>query len=822
MKKGILRVLGVVVTLALLIAALPASIASAAIVDSAEVVNSRIGSPYYGEARGVVGDTVNISGKGESKAYLSVYFSDQKALVNDNIGVEVTRYKEWQEFIHIQPVDSFIANLVIPTALLDGDEVLTQLHGGIYYFYLVKYNHDDNGPGTPTTKILYVIEFEVVGIADVNIDKTTGPVGTVVNLQGEGFAKSEYIDINYFHNPANSIPINNLISGSDHVGSDGKFKLSFAIPESTNGKHNIVVQGASSLASETLEFTVTPSVMLNKSSGRGGDNVIVYAKGFLRSSNMDIFIGNIKLDDDDSVTISDKTDITGSLTYIITIPASLASGTYDILVKDETTNSINATTSFEITSNSILALSTSTGNVGSAVTVTGTNFAPNTALNILFDTRTIGNVTTDALGNFSKEITIPAAACGVHIIKVGDSQQNYTVTSKMTLDKTQGVAGTTVTATGSGFAAGTTITAKFNGAAVALTSTVTDVAGNFTTSFTVPAIATGTYVVEIAAGNVLTANFNILETEVVDPAAIALNTSTVKVGDIINITGTNFAAGANIALTIDGDAVFGATPITTTTNGAFATSLIIPTIAGGAHTLSVTDGTNTKTVQFTVTAKASMTPTSGNVGSSVTVSGDGFIANTNLTIKYDGVAVANAILPLTGAFINTAFTVPASAGGAHTVAVTDGINTVELTFTMETTAPSKPALTAPSSASKEKGIVTFDWDDSTDDSMPVTYTLQVATDAAFTGIIFTQTGLTASTYTLTEAQKLDKLPDGGSYYWRVIAKDAANNSVTSDVSTFVVGGSLPGWLMWVWIGIGVVVVFIFAVWLGRRMAYSSY
>ena len=125
MKKGILRVLGVVVTLALLIAALPASIASAAIVDSAEVVNSRIGSPYYGEARGVVGDTVNISGKGESKAYLSVYFSDQKALVNDNIGVEVTRYKEWQEFIHIQPVDSFIANLVIPTALLDGDEVLT-------------------------------------------------------------------------------------------------------------------------------------------------------------------------------------------------------------------------------------------------------------------------------------------------------------------------------------------------------------------------------------------------------------------------------------------------------------------------------------------------------------------------------------------------------------------------------------------------------------------------------------------------------------------------------------------------------------------------
>jgi hypothetical protein len=92
----------------------------------------------------------------------------------------------------------------------------------------------------------------------------------------------------------------------------------------------------------------------------------------------------------------------------------------------------------------------------------------------------------------------------------------------------------------------------------------------------------------------------------------------------------------------------------------------------------------------------------------------------------------------------------------------------------------------------------------------------------FTAIVLNVSGLTSSTYTLTEAQKLPKLAGGGSYYWRVVAKDAANNSVNSDVNTFVVGGGMPGWLMWVWIGIGVVVVFVFAVWLGRRLAYSSY
>ena len=109
----------------------------------------------------------------------------------------------------------------------------------------------------------------------------------------------------------------------------------------------------------------------------------------------------------------------------------------------------------------------------------------------------------------------------------------------------------------------------------------------------------------------------------------------------------------------------------------------------------------------------------------------------------------------------------------------------------------------------------------TDSSMPVTYTLQVASDSAFTNKVV-EHGLSETTYTLTEAEKLTKLPDGGQYYWRVMATDAASNTSESAAGTFVVGGGLPGWLMWLWIGIGVVVVFIFAIWLGRRLAYSSY
>ncbi|MDD4874638.1 MAG: hypothetical protein PHE15_06680, partial [Dehalococcoidales bacterium] len=104
-------------------------------------------------------------------------------------------------------------------------------------------------------------------------------------------------------------------------------------------------------------------------------------------------------------------------------------------------------------------------------------------------------------------------------------------------------------------------------------------------------------------------------------------------------------------------------------------------------------------------------------------------------------------------------------------------------------------------------------------------TLQVAKDSSFStaGTVLEIAGLAVSTYTPPEGQAFVKLADNASYYWRVQATDgAANSGAWSTVNTFTVGSTWPEWLMWVWIGIGVVVVFVFAIWLGKRMAYSSY
>ncbi len=819
MKKGILRVLGVFVSLALMLTALPASMVMAAATVTNLVVTNTEGTastnPYYGKAEGLKNDDISLTLTGTTSTYYSLYFSSQQASKGDDIGDEVKTYKEWESLFYTAPAtSSYIPVLNLPSSLLDGTVDESELHGGVYYFYVTQYH-----PGTDTTAaysdtdILFVAEYYIHGIAEASISDTQGMVGDPIQITGEGFAPEEYIVLKY-----DNVEINDYIAeGDDQVDEDGTFSFTFTVPPSIKGTHTIKVIGGNSRVEEEFTFTVSPSITLSATSGAAGSTITVYGEGFNRSKYVDIYFGSTKIDDNNAAVRTDRTNSAGSITYLLTVPATAAAGTYTITIEDESNDNITASANFTVALNSVITLSKNTGNVGDTVTAAGTNFSPSTTLTILFDNITVGTATTDASGNFTQQITIPAAVSGAHAIKVGAVQQTFTVTPKMVLDKTQGIAGTTVTITGTGFPGGTSIVATFSNTPLTLNPSVTDASGGFTAIFTVPMVAAGTYEVRVIAGSTQTANFT-----VVDPT-ISLDKNSGKVGESITITGTNFAAGSTITFTIDGAANPNLPTATAGANGGFTVSFNIPAIAGGAHTLAVTSGVISKSAQFTVNANASIAPVSGNVGTSVTVTGTGFTASTAVTIKYNGSVVASGTLTTPNGSFSATFPVPASPGGIRTVEVSDGTNTISsLLFAMEEVAPPSPTLTLPENASKQKEIITFDWSDVTDASLPVTYALQIATDSGFTNIVLNVASLTASTYTLTEGQELAKLADDGSYYWRVKATDAAGNSSYSNTSTFTVGGSMPGWLMWVWIGIGVVVVFIFAIWLGRRLAYSSY
>jgi len=108
-------------------------------------------------------------------------------------------------------------------------------------------------------------------------------------------------------------------------------------------------------------------------------------------------------------------------------------------------------------------------------------------------------------------------------------------------------------------------------------------------------------------------------------------------------------------------------------------------------------------------------------------------------------------------------------------------------FSIDATAPSRPALVSPADGATLDQFVTFDWSDVSDPS-GVTYTLQIDDATDFSTPVREKTGLTLSTYKLTSSEALPN----GTYYWHVMAVDGTGNpGKWSSRRSFVVIGTPP-------------------------------
>ncbi len=92
---------------------------------------------------------------------------------------------------------------------------------------------------------------------------------------------------------------------------------------------------------------------------------------------------------------------------------------------------------------------------------------------------------------------------------------------------------------------------------------------------------------------------------------------------------------------------------------------------------------------FTVTPSASASVDSGYVGTMVTVSGDGFLADVSISLLFDNAPAATADADAKGSFRST-FEVPARSAGAYKIRVTDGTNSVDLDFSVTPNAVINP------------------------------------------------------------------------------------------------------------------------------------
>jgi hypothetical protein len=262
--------------------------------------------------------------------------------------------------------------------------------------------------------------------------------------------------------------------------------------------------------------------------------------------------------------------------------------------------------------------------------------------------------------------------------------------------------------------------------------------------------------------------------------------------------------------------------------GSFAINFDVPSVGPGTYDVEAKDENgNSARTEFTSTTDISISPATsvdspGNVGMEVTISGTGFRPKTIVTITYTPPPVVVAITESKpdGSF-STTFRIPESETGQHAVTASDGTNTLQVPFFMESTPPAMPVLLLPAMEAKPQQPVKFDWEDVTDPS-GVTFVLQVARDKGFADMVIKKRGLAESQYTMsqTEDEMLESTKKAANYWWRVKAVDGVGNeSRWTSVRSFNIGfvAGMADWLKYLLIGLGALVLLGIAFFVGKQI-----
>lgn len=630
----------------------------------------------------------------------------------------------------------------------------------------------------------------------ISLSSTTVQAGNSVIVQGVGYGASRTV----------TIYIDDVSGTTANSNSLGTVNATISIPSGAGGTHTVRATDTA-LNTAITTYTVTPSVTINSTSVAVGSQLTVNGSSFSASSVIRMSV--------DGVSISTATtNAAGSFNVSVSVPQG-AAGAHNLTATDSSSNS--AVVRYNITPS--ISVTPGTITTASQVTVVGNGFAASSGLNFYMDGSIVAgsNVASNSLGHFNASgVIIPPISGGNHVFLAKDGSNNsatfkFSLTQAVTVSPESGPSGATVQVVGKGFSAGKTISIKLDSAAVATNPSplVVNAAGDFTTTFTIPVITGGAHSVDVSDGTfILSSTLNV---------TYRANLSVVRgnVGAVVTVTGTSFASSAAILVTYDGDSIADGNA---DKNGVFSITFNIPSSSGGNHSVIVTDHTRSMVFNYFVTAKVVINPTSGFVGTSISLIGSGFTANKTITIDYDIVKIreGNALKSDGSGGFAIVFNVPASVGGNRSIVVSDGTSTIVSTFTMDSTAPPIPSLLMPANGARVGAIPEFQWQEVTDLS-GVTYLLQISRDPNFSTLVLQKTELTTPGYQITGAEKLESVSKKEPYYWRVRAIDGALNESAFVVSqTFSVGFIMPGWALYTIFGACVVIAFLFGLLLRRR------
>ena len=609
--------------------------------------------------------------------------------------------------------------------------------------------------------------------ASISISPDDGEVDTILYIDGTGFTPDTTYQIYFAYNTSYEE------EASGTVANDGTISQFFSVPEIPGDTYAVRV--ATSYESAIDIFTLEPEIELSDNSAIVGEEIYINGTGFKANRTV-----RIKFEGDTVETTS--TNSRGSFTDRFRVPEG-EHGHHDVSADDNT---------YRVTADLFIDQSISVapdfGSTGTEVTVDGTGFRDDHSIIVTFEGEEVdtvpSSVKTDDNGSFTASFDIPICINRNPEIAAGDGRYRATaefeIVAGISLSPDSGISGEIITVDGHGFRSNRPVVIAFDDepADTSPSSIRSDETGCFSADIELPSSVNGVH--EIIADDgveVAEASFNTLPGIDLIPTSGPINSE-------VAVEGSGFDPGKVVTIRFNEEHVrTGATDA----QGAFIDIFNVPPSGTGNYNVIASDGANTAGAGFTVTTSIYIDPMEGHVGTLLRVTGHGFSGA--VTVRYDEETIATTTADGNGSF-SVAFSIPKSIHGHHSIIASDAVNTVETTFTMESTPPPVPVLALPENGSGQGSRPAFDWG-SIGDPSGVTYTLQIATDDSFNTLLLEKQGLIQPHYALAGEEGLQQTDSNTPYYWRVKAVDGAENESGWSIPGTLYVRFIPQWAIYI-------------------------
>jgi len=479
-----------------------------------------------------------------------------------------------------------------------------------------------------------------------------------------------------------------------------------------------------------------------------------------------------------------------------------------------------------VTAAPVIFISPRAGAPGTRVSVAGSNFDSYAGdrLEVFFNETEVASVVAAASGaSFQISFQVPARTqAGDATISIRQNAGNEVARDvfavpapEVRLGTWGGMVSTGTTATCRGFYAGKPVTFRyyFDGEMDTLGVQNAGETGECGISFAIPASPRGKHLIiaDNAEGQSASVEFEIIP-------SVSIELATAAVGDKVTIGATGFTAGNEITIRLYDQTVAYAT---SSARGSFIAQFIVPLMRAGKYELEIKDFSGVvEWGELEIISRLNINRAAGEVGARITLTGTGFEIHRLVSIVYDAEQLTFLLTDDAGAF-KTTIAIPSGRSGTHIVTATDGTNTRQVVFTVESQAPPAPVPLTPKRLAVVSMPLTIDWEGVYDVSQPLLYTLEIARARDFLQTVLEKSGLGVSQYTVPETAGLLPNRRGTYYYWRVRATDGAGNAGEwSDPVPFRIKPSdiLPSWTRYVLVALQVAIAFMFGfrIWKGLR------